>query len=326
MKTLLKTGFILACALTVGQVFAQNESKPKEKKDPSDDIIIHKKGSTNEKLTIVIDGDKVTVNGKAVDDFKNENVEIIHGDYMMAPDLAFEGPMVERRMNILGDDFMREIHSNKAFLGVMTERTDEGAKITDVTKESSAEKAGLKEGDIITKINDTKIEDADDLYKVIGKYKPNDKINVTYKRAGKETTASVTLAENKQVRAFAWKNGDGNDFNFNFKTAPPGVPRNGYMYSWSDKPRLGIHVQDTEDGKGVKVLDVDDEEAADKAGLQEDDVITQVNGKSINSVDDIKAIMKDVKKGDTVKITYLRDGKSLTADVKFPKDLKSTDL
>ena len=36
-------------------------------------------------------------------------------------------------------------------LGVITEKTDEGVKIQDITKESGAEKAGLKEGDIITK-------------------------------------------------------------------------------------------------------------------------------------------------------------------------------
>lgn len=329
MNTFLKSSaIVLILATCNGQLFAQEKTKtaPKEKKQES--IVIHKNGSSNEKITVVIDGDKVTVNGKPVDEYKGGNVDIIRNDDF---GMAMGAPMPEGGgWKMLGDDFMREIHSNKAFLGVMTKESEEGAKITEVTKESSAEKAGLKEGDIITKINDDKVTDADDLYKTIGKYKPEDKVTVTYKRAGKESTAVALLGENKQVRAFSWNNGNGND-NFNFKMTPPVAPRmrgwNGEDEFWNNgKPRLGIQVQDTEDGKGVKVLDAEEDEPAGKAGIEEDDIITSVNGKDINSVDDFREKMKDVKKGDTVKIVFLRDGKQKTADVKFPKDLKTTDL
>lgn len=307
------------------EVFAQ-EKKPEPKKEKeSGDIIIHKKGDSNEKLTIVIDGDKVTVNGKPVEDYKSDDVDIIRdGDEMKMP-FALASPMPHGELNIMGDDFMHEIHSNKAFLGVMTKEGNGGAEITDVTKESPAEKAGLKEGDVITKINNDKIEDADDLYKAIGDHKPGEKVNVTYKRNEKENTISVELTENKQVRVYSWKNGDNDNFNFNFKT-----PRTPYIGGWNgdmnDRPRLGIQVQDTEDGKGVKVLEVEDDEPADKAGLKEDDIITQVNGKNVTSVDDLKETMKSAKKGDAIKMTYMRDGKTQTADVKFPKELKTTDL
>ena len=43
-------------------------------------------------------------------------------------------------------------------LGVTTEKIEKGVKIQDITKESGAEKAGFKENDIITKIDDKKIE------------------------------------------------------------------------------------------------------------------------------------------------------------------------
>ena len=52
-------------------------------------------------------------------------------------------------------------------LGVTTEKADKGVEIQDITKESAAAKAGLKEGDIITKIDDKKIEDPDDLSEAI---------------------------------------------------------------------------------------------------------------------------------------------------------------
>lgn len=322
-KILKLSAIALILAAPSLKTFAQEKSKPKEKKESSD-IIIHKKGDTNEKLTIVIDGDKVTVNGKPVEDYKSDDVDIIRGDDHMRMPFVLGAPGGD--MNLMGNDFMREIHSNKAFLGVMTKEGDDGAEITEITKESPAEKAGLKEGDIITKVNDDKIEDADDLYKAIGKYKPGEKVNVTYKRSGKENTVAVELTENKQVRVYSWKNGDNDDFNFNFKTPhPPYIQGwNGDMFG--DRPRLGIQVQDTEDGKGVKVLEVEDEEPADKAGLKEDDIITQINGKNVTSVDDLKEAMKVAKKGDTVKITYMRNGKSQTVDVKLPKELKTTDL
>jgi serine protease Do len=319
------SAIVLVLSATSLGVLAQEKKEPKEKKE-SDEIIIHKKGDSKEKLTVVIDGDKVTVNGKPVEDYKSDDVDIIRGDNDMTMPYVLEAPMAPQgSMNLMNNDFMHEIHSNKAFLGVMTKEGDGGAEITDVTKESPAQKAGLKEGDIITKINDDKVEDADDLYKAVGKHKPGEKVNVTYKRNGKETTTSVELTENKQVRVYSWKNGDDDNFKFNFKTPAPYVGGwNGNM--WSDKPRLGVQVQDTEDGKGVKVLEVEDDEAADKAGLKEDDIIMQVNGKNVTSVDDLKETIEAAKKGDTLKITYMRDGKTQTADIKFPKDLKTTDL
>jgi len=330
MRALIKSATILlAFSFFAPQIFAQKE-KTETKERKTDDIIIRKKGDTKEKLTIVIDGDKVTVNGKPVDDYKSDDVDIMREDSWDMPGMTALAPMPPKgSWNIMGDDFMREIHSNKAFLGVMTKKADNGAEITEVTKESAAEKAGLKEGDIITKVNDDKIADADDLYKAIGKYKPEDKVNITYMRDGKTATASVALGENKQVRVFSWKNGDGDNdnFNFNYNQGPPGIREWNGMDNFFDKrPRLGIQVQDTEDGKGVKVLEVQDDEPADKAGLKEDDIITAIDGKSIGSVEALKDSMKDKKDGDMVKLDILRDNKAQTINVKLPKDLKTTDL
>ncbi len=89
---------------------------------------------------------------------------------------------------------------------------------------------------------------------------------------------------------------------------------------------MGIEIQDTDDSNGVKILDVDDESPAYKAGLKENDIIMQVNGKAIKSVDDLKADLKDVKDGDTITLQYKRDDKIQTANIKLPKELKTADL
>jgi len=316
---------LLALSLNCLALHAQNSDN--DQKSSDENIIIHKKDSVKEKITVVIDGDNITVNGKPIDDFTSNDVDIIKQrndmdnnitafGYGGMPALAPRAPQVQ----IFRDDMMRKIKSNTAFLGVMTDKTDDGAKITDVTEGSAAEKAGLKEGDVITKIGDDKISGPDDLYKAVGKHKPDEKITITYLRSGKQATANATLGKTDQMKVYSW-NAPGN-FNFDFNKD---FNRN-FSFSF-DKPHLGISAQDTEDGNGVKIVDIDDEDSpAAKAGLKEDDIITQVNSKAITSTEDLRESVKNVKKGDTVKITFKRNNQTQTVDVKFPKDLKTIDL
>ena len=62
---------------------------------------------------------------------------------------------------------------------------------------SPAAKAGLKEGDIITEIEGTKIDQSNTVGSVIGKKKPGDKIKVVYLRDGKQQNVTLQLAENQ---------------------------------------------------------------------------------------------------------------------------------
>ncbi|HVX50543.1 MAG TPA: PDZ domain-containing protein [Chitinophagaceae bacterium] len=319
MHTILKTSaLLLAVGLTVNTYAQADKAMPKKESGDEENIVIRKKANNTDKVTIVVDGDKVTVNGKPVDDYKGDGVEITKEkpwpniSYSYAP-LGQSGDW-----EVFKNRFGTTLKSNKAVLGVMTEKVDDGARVTDVTDGSAADKAGIKEGDIITKFGDENIADADDLYKAVGKYKPEDKVTLGYKRDGKDATAQVTLQKNKDVMVY----GLNGTRNFNMKVSP-NIGAYSFRYG---KPRMGVQVQDTEDGKGIKVLDVEDDTPADKAGLKEDDLITQVNGKNITSVDDLKEAIKDAKDGDTYKVTYVRDGQTKTADVHYPKDLKTSNL
>ena len=77
---------------------------------------------------------------------------------------------------------MYSADANLAMLGVTTQKDEKGVLVQSITKESAAEKAGLKENDIITKIDDTKISEPDDLSAAIKEHKPGDKVKVTYLR------------------------------------------------------------------------------------------------------------------------------------------------
>src|ERR1044071_2542869 len=74
--------------LLAGVSFLQLRAQDNDNDNDSDNdsgnesIIIHKKGDSKEKVTVVIDGDNITVNGKPIDDFKSDNIDIIKQDDM----------------------------------------------------------------------------------------------------------------------------------------------------------------------------------------------------------------------------------------------------
>jgi len=190
-------------------------------------------------------------------------------------------------------------------------------------------------GDVITKLGDTKIESADGLYNAVSKYKPEDKVSVTYLRDGKEKTTSSVLGKNTSVNIRSMKMDKGNfdiripniEHNFNFdEQVMKGGPCNFLMMHSNGRPKLCMQIEDLEVGDGVKVTDVDEDLPAGKAGLKEDDIITEVNGKSVKSVDEFRDQIKDLKPGDVVKLGLKRSGKAQTLELKIPKKLKSANL
>ena len=300
MINTLKPLAMLLVSFSICQLHAQDLNDSDNKSLQHENIVIHKKGPVKEKVTLVINGDDITINGKPVDEFKSNELDISTEDM---PDMDFDvmnnvvpEPPEPPQVEMFKNDMMRKLKTNTAFLGVMSEKTEQGAKVTDVTKETAAEKAGLKTGDIITKINDVTIAGPEDLYKTIGQDKPGDKVTITYLRNGKQQTAQAVLGKSDQMKVYSW-NAPGSQFDMKGFS-----PRN-FNFLWNtDKPRLGID------------------------GLKENDIITQVNGKAINSVDDLKESIKDSKKGDAIKITYKHNNQTQTVEVKFPKDLKTIDL
>ncbi|HTD94442.1 MAG TPA: PDZ domain-containing protein [Chitinophagaceae bacterium] len=334
-KTLLS--FLLASLIAPATLLAQKEEKVKDAKDKgeTEQIIITRKGNKDEKVTVEVNGDKVLINGKEIDKDGDITVRRHKIKDAGAYTLKYDNNYSVQGFN--GLNALTTMDENRAMLGVTTEKSDDGADVQSVTKESGAEKAGLKEGDIITKIDDKKIEDPDDLSAAIKGHKPGDKVNVTYLRDKKEAKVSAELGKWQGMSSFSFSPNQ----NFNMQMDDMSLsqimpkvrgrvmstPRAGYNYSWSTGgPKLGVSVQDTEDGKGVEVLDVDEDGNAAKAGIKEDDVITDVNGTAVNSADEMAKVMRDNKDKTSVKVKLLRKGKTENVEVKIPKKLKTADL
>ena len=87
-----------------------------------------------------------------------------------------------------------------AFLGVsVTDATGDvpGALIRQVTSGSPADKAGLKQGDLITKIGNTPVEGGDTVVGQVRGFKVGEQVQITYMRDGKSSNVTVTLQEKK---------------------------------------------------------------------------------------------------------------------------------
>ena len=325
--------FLISCtalaALTLllsQPLAAQDKEKDKEKNEKgkitnNDEIIIKRKGDKDTKLTIEIKGDDITVNGKPLAEFNDEDIVVRKQRSLYAPHSPFRGQ--SGALSFGGDN---DFFNKGALLGVYTEKDKDvkGAIINKVTEGSAADKAGLKENDVIKKIDNEDIDSPEELSKIIAKHKPEDKITITYERAGKSNKTEATL-DKKRAQALTLRGipqMDIPNFNFDWKDNEWGP----HTFSYNAKPRLGIKAQDTEDGKGAKVLDVDEESAAEKAGIKEDDIITEFDGKKVTSAEELASAARDAKDKAAVKITFNRNGKSQTVEVKTPKKLKTATL
>jgi serine protease Do len=314
-------------AVTVNQAIGQAK-KPKEEKG----VELNEKslsGTTRKKMTIVIDGDKVTINGKPASEYKGDE-QIIIGDEVIVKGRGSYNTLPGRVRIVTGG-------GRKALLGVVTEKAAGGVEIMEVSKNSGAEKAGLKPGDIITAIDDTNIETPAQLSEAIGKKQPGDEITVNYLREGKANTAKVTLGKMDEITIEA----DEIEYNFfgdngsRLQREPrkPKVPFNwddylGQMPFWTErKPKYGLSVQDSEEGIGVEVTDVDKESNAAKAGLKVKDVILEVNGKALKNVDQLKRVLEEARESaSSVTLKVKRDGKDETIILKVPRNIKTADL
>lgn len=330
--TLLALGVMAPATLLAQEGKDKNEKNKKE----AEQIIITRKGNSDGKLVIELNGDKVMVNGKEYDKNKDEDITILRNKIKDVWAYGGSGTQVYTTRPLQSyNNFLGNYSEDRAMLGVTTEKKDEGVAIIEITKESAAEKAGLKKGDIITSIDGKKIEDPDDLSKAIRDHKPGDKVAVSFIRDKKEQKITAELTSWKGVMVYS---GTPN-FNFNvddlkldrffpngIETPRAGVGTFNQFRTAFGTPRLGISIQDAEDGKGVKVLEVDEDGNAAKAGLKEDDVITEIDGKAINSVDEMARAVRDNKDKISVKMKYLRNGKTETVDLKIPRKLKTADL
>jgi serine protease Do len=306
------------------------------------EIVIRQKGDKDAKLTLEIKNGDFFINGKPLEKFDDQNIIIEKRKFDENSDLAdlaySRSPFREPR--IINDEMMERnlenmdrqrnlqksilIRMNSPFLGVSSRKAEKGgATVLEVTKGSPAEKAGIKKGDIITKLNETKIESPESLYETVHNLKPGDKVKIQLTRDGKVQSVMATLDKSDQMpKDF--------NYNYNYKFKMPPMPDMGDIQfdgNWGPRqPKLGIKAQDAEDGKGVNVLEVEDSSAAWKAGLKKGDIILQFDGSDVNSTNELVDQFQEARRKSTIKVKIQRAGASQEIEIKIPRKLKTAEL
>jgi S1-C subfamily serine protease len=247
-------------------------------------------------------------------------------------------------------------HAGGSRLGVSLEDTEgdvRGAKVRSVEKDSPAEKAGLKEGDVIVRFDGEAVRSASQLARLVRETPAGRSVAIEVTRDGARHSLKATLAEGG--RAFGVFSGEGGDYAFEVPElglgvpeppAPPAAPHARVMphaWAWRDGgfgnrsfqfllggPRkLGIEYVDIGEqlaayfklpGKsGVLVSSVDADGPAAKAGMKAGDVILKFDGKAIEDGGDLREAVSDAEGGKEVTVTVQRDGRPLDLKVTLAK-------
>ncbi|MDW8309522.1 MAG: PDZ domain-containing protein, partial [Verrucomicrobiales bacterium] len=163
-----------------------------------------------------------------------------------------------------------------------------GALVAEVTPDSPAAKAGLKEGDVVVEFNGRKISDSRQLRLIIAQTPPGTEVSLRVVRDGKPQTVKVKLAE---LPAQA-RRGEGR----------PGGLRRGNQPDLLDgvvvddltpRHRRAFNIPD--DVQGALIVQVAPNSPASEAGLQAGDVILEINRRRVQTAEEAVRASQDVK-------------------------------
>jgi serine protease Do len=146
-----------------------------------------------------------------------------------------------------------------------------GVIVSSVTGGSAAERAGIKQGDVITAFNGQAVRDMNTLRNRVAATGPGSTADVTIVRDGSEKHVPVKLDELNVDKIARNGRGDGGEGS-------------------GDKSALGVAIQPSD--KGLVVEEVDQNGRAADAGIQPGDVIKSVNRQPVKSVDELRAALK----------------------------------
>jgi Do/DeqQ family serine protease len=213
--------------------------------------------------------------------------------------------------NVMGQ-LISSGHVRRAKLGVMVQPITadlasslgladvRGALVNQVEPGGPAERAGLKQGDVITEVQGRPVSDGNELRNAISSTAPGTSVALKVMRDGRMTALTARLDELK-VKAE-----NGNSFD---DDSPSSAGRYG-MAVTPLTPELAQERDLPRTAKGVVVTDIDPDGQAAASGVQADDVIEKVNGRATTTVAELKAAI-DRTDGKPVLVLVHRDGRSL---------------
>jgi serine protease Do len=208
-------------------------------------------------------------------------------------ELIRDGKVEHGRIGIAINDVTPE---NAKFFG---DSTATGAVVTQVDPNSPGAKAGIQIGDVITQVNGQKVNDSGELQVYVVQQKPGTKLNLTVLRNGKTETVPVTL----EALSLSGENNAS-------ATEGPGKMRWGLGLA-ELSPDVRQQLQVPGNVHGAVIEQVRPGSAADNAGLQQGDVILEVNRHKVQSPADVQQELSKVAQGqDALLLVWSNGGNS----------------
>lgn len=166
-----------------------------------------------------------------------------------------------------------------------------GALVADVLSDSPAQKAGLKQGDIVIGMNGKPIDDAHTLSRMVAAISPNTKISLKIIRDGKTKEIDVTIGTMPEEGA---------------ETAPAKKESAWGLTVQNLTPELAKQFGWEADERGVMISAVEPDSAAAEARLRAGDLIKEVNRQKIQNLRDYKQAVEKAKKDQSLLLLIKR--------------------
>lgn len=236
----------------------------------------------------------------------------------------------------------------RGWLGVSIDENEEGkVEVVAIEKESPAELAKLKEGDVILEIEGVEITTTKMLSKEIRKRKPGKTINLKIERNGKVIDVKVKLGEysEKDVR-LELETKFPRLFVAPRPPMPPGIPKlpelqklpkppeppEPKIFTWGLEYRkyIGVYIEEinrelseyfgVKEGRGLLVAKITKDSPAEKAGLKVGDVIIKADGTRTERLKDLTGVIRSKEKGEKIKLEIIRNKKVRSLEVEIEEE------
>ena len=211
-----------------------------------------------------------------------------------------------------------------------------GVGVTRIVKDSPAEKAGLRQDDVILRVDGENITSVRKLNRIVSELAPDQSVKITVSRNGSEQDITATIGKRsanfftkdllgKQPKVWKWEGNEPREWKFEGPLLNKGFPNNGDLtFMLDNSRRIGVSTMELTKqladyfgitgGKGVLVTAVTEDGPAAKAGVRAGDVITAVDGEAIDSPGDVTRVINRKKEGD-VTLTVVRNKTQQTIHV-----------
>jgi serine protease Do len=170
----------------------------------------------------------------------------------------------------------------------------EGAFVESVVEGEPADKAGIRPGDTIVSVDNVAVKDTRDLIGYVSGKAPKSKVRLTVMRDGKEMNVSASLAERGAEASES--EGSRESGKTNGSRGKIGIS----VHEMTQQLRQMYRIEPSIEG--IVVVDVKEVSPAGEAGIQEGDVITQVNGRPVGTTEEFGRIVSEAKKGEYLRL------------------------